>query len=103
MHPLIRDRRAKIAELCRRYHVRRLEVFGSAGRGSGFDAERSDVDFLVEFEQEAPPNYARIYFEFKDALERLVGRKVDLVTRSAIRNPYFLAGVERTREPIYGA
>jgi uncharacterized protein len=47
MLPLIENRRAEIAELCRRFRVRRLDVFGSAARGGDFDPARSDVDLLV--------------------------------------------------------
>ena len=46
----IADKREELAELCRRYDVARLEVFGSAARGTNFDPETSDADFLVEFD-----------------------------------------------------
>jgi hypothetical protein len=97
----IRQRQSGIAELCLRYHVRRLDVFGSAGRGQRFDPRTSDVDFLVEFEPGLSAGYARMYFEFQEALERLVGRPVDLVTASAVRNPFFRAGIQRSRERVY--
>lgn len=48
MHPFIHQHQSAIAELCRRYHVQRLEVFGSAARGTDFVPESSDTDFLVE-------------------------------------------------------
>jgi uncharacterized protein len=47
MLPFIEAQRSAIAELCRRFHVRRLDVFGSAARGTDFDPSRSDVDLLV--------------------------------------------------------
>jgi uncharacterized protein len=53
MHSLIAAQRPAIASICRRYQVRRLEVFGSAARGADFDPERSDADFLVEFAPDA--------------------------------------------------
>jgi predicted nucleotidyltransferase len=43
--------REELRVLCRRFHVRRLDLFGSAARGD-FDPERSDVDLLVEFDQD---------------------------------------------------
>ena len=49
MLPFIEAQRAAIAELCRRFHVRRLDVFGSAARGTDFDPSRSDVDLLVSY------------------------------------------------------
>lgn len=103
VHPLIRQHRVEIAELCRQYRVRRLDVFGSAARARDFDAQRSDVDFLVDFHPEPVRGYARNYFEFQEALERLLDRPVELVTAGSIQNPFFLAGVEKSREHIYGA
>jgi uncharacterized protein len=76
--PMIADissRRDELRELCRRFHVRRLDLFGSAA-GEDFDPARSDLDFLVEFQPEALA--FDIYFDLKEALEALFGRKVDL-------------------------
>jgi predicted nucleotidyltransferase len=103
MVPLIESKRAEIAELCRRYHVRRLEVFGSAARGEDFDAARSDMDFVVEFDPAARVGLFDAYFPLKEALEALLGRPVDLVEDGAVENPYLRASIERSREPVYGA
>lgn len=103
MQSIIETRRAELAKLCRRFHVRRLDVFGSAGRGGGFDPARSDVDFLVEFEPGAPVGAFDIYFGLKEALEALLGRPVDLVVEKAVRNPYVRASIERGRETVYAA
>lgn len=103
MVPLIAGKRAEIEQLCRRHRVRRLEVFGSAARGTDFDPEHSDVDFLVEFEPEADARAFANYFDFKEALEALLGRPVDLVMPGAIENPYLRAGIERSREPVFAA
>jgi uncharacterized protein len=102
MHSLIEQKRSEIARLCRQHHVRRLEVFGSAARASDFDPERSDADFLVEFEPETNP-ILEAFFGLKDALERLLHRKVDLVEFGAVRNPYVLASINRAREVVYGS
>ena len=85
--------------LCQRYGVVRLDVFGSAV-GGGFDAARSDVDFLVELDP--PPGRSRFdaYFGLEESLESLLGRPVDLVAPSALANPYFAEAVERSREPL---
>ena len=96
------SRRDEIADLCRRYHVRSLEVFGSA-LTDRFDPARSDVDLLVEFEDSLPRDLFEDYFPLKWALEALFGRSVDLVEPSAIRNPYLLEGVNRARAPLYAA
>jgi predicted nucleotidyltransferase len=84
------------------YRVRRLELFGSAATGQERPDE-SDIDFLVEFDPLSPGNYADAYFGLLEALEALSGRDVDLVIASAIRNPYFLQSVERTKTLLYAA
>lgn len=102
MQPLIEAKRAQIAELCRRFRVRRLDVFGSAARGS-FDAASSDFDFLVEFEVLPPATYADSYFSLKEELETLLGRGVDLITSSSVANPYFRKSVDASRHSLYAA
>jgi hypothetical protein len=102
MLPLIEAHRAEIADLCRRFHVRRLEVFGSAARGTDFDPARSDVDLLVSYLPEYHPDIGS-YLDLQDALADLLGRKVDLVMEGAVENPYVRAGIERSRQPLYGS
>jgi predicted nucleotidyltransferase len=102
MQAIIETRRAELAELCRRFHVRRLAVFGSATRDD-FDPSRSDVDLLVEFDPDTPLSPFDAYFGFKEAAETLLGLPVDLVMETAVRNPYLRASIERTREPLYAA
>jgi predicted nucleotidyltransferase len=81
--------------------VRRLDVFGSAV-GSTF-TESSDVDVLVEFDPSSSSGRFDMYFMLKDGLLRILGRPVDVVTVTAIRNPYFLDEVMRNRENLYAA
>lgn len=102
MIAVLEERRDDVVALCRRFGVRRLDVFGSAVSGK-FDSARSDVDFVVEFDP--PDGMARFdaFFEFKESLEELLGRRVDLVDPSALDNPYFAASVETTRQALYAA
>ena len=102
MIPLIERHRAELEGLCRRYHVRTLELFGSAADGT-FDASRSDLDFLVEFLPEASGQAFHGYFDLLESLQQLFGRKVDLVMPGAIRNPYFLKAVNQQRVVLYAA
>jgi len=102
MQHFVHTHSAEIAELCRRFHVRRLDVFGSAVRGD-FDPARSDLDFVVEFEREHPLGGLEIYFGLKEALEALFGRKVDLVSEGAVRNPYLRRSIDESRETVYAA
>lgn len=95
--------REDLRALCRRFHVRRLELFGSATRGD-FDPDRSDIDFLVEFDRSHPDALSlKTYLGLKELLEALLGRPVDLVEPTALRNPYLRAGIEGSREPVFEA
>ena len=99
---LIGTHGAEIAEICQRFHVRRLDVFGSAVR-EDFDPARSDLDFVVEFEREHPLGGLEIYFGLKEALEALFGRKVDLVSQGMVQNPYLRQSIDESRETVYAA
>lgn len=99
MIDLLNDNPRQIADLCRQFGIRKLDVFGSAVSGT-FDPETSDLDFVVDLgdiDQGSPWRY----FDFADALEALLGRSVDLVMDSAIRNPYFREELEETRRLLY--
>jgi uncharacterized protein len=98
----IDSHREELQALCRRFHVRRLDLFGSAARGD-FDPDRSDFDFVVEFDRTAPQHPFDSYFGLKEELEALFGRNVDLVELSAVRNPYLKASTEQSRENVYAA
>jgi len=102
MHSAIAQHRSGISAICQRFHIRRLDVFGSAARGDDFNADSSDADFLVEFASDAAAGLGE-YFGAKTALEQLLGRNVDLVESAAVRNPYVLASINRHRELVYAA
>jgi predicted nucleotidyltransferase len=69
---LIEVHRIEIAELCRQFHALRLDVFGSAARGSDFDPARSDIDLLVTYVAGYHPGIAA-FQELRDALTELFG------------------------------
>ena len=92
-----------LKRLCKKYHVKRFEIFGSALTGQGFDPEKSDLDFLVEFLPLQPGEHANAYFGLLEALQDLFNRHVDLVMPRAIKNPYFLESINKSREVIYAA
>jgi predicted nucleotidyltransferase len=104
MHAEIAEKRLDLMALCRRYGVVRLEVFGSASRGGDFKPERSDVDFLVTF-MPAARNDLAAFADFKEALEALLGRPVDLVEREAVeasRNYIRRRRILAEAETVYG-
>ena len=102
MHPAIAQHRTGIATICQRFHVSRLEVFGSAARADDFNPATSDVDFLIEFAEDAAPGL-QDFFGAKTALEHLLGRPVDLIEPGAVRNPYVLASINQQRAIIFPA
>ncbi|MCA0215967.1 MAG: nucleotidyltransferase domain-containing protein [Actinobacteria bacterium] len=93
--------RAAIARACRTQGVSRLAIFGSA-TSPRFDAERSDVDFLVEFTPGSSDAFGA-YFGLKEDLEGLLGRPVDLLMANAVRNPHFAASAAIGAEEVYAA
>ena len=95
----IEVRREALSKLCSEYHVGSLEVFGSAATGKLRDD--SDLDFLVDFRAVDSMSLADQYFGLLGALEELFGRKVDLLTRRSLRNPYFVDSVEKTRQLLF--
>ena len=98
----IEQKQNAVADLCRRFHVERLYLFGS-GTTDKFDPARSDLDFVVVFKPLPIVGYADAYFGLAHALENLFGRKVDLITERSIRNPYFKEEIEETRHLVYAA
>ncbi|HEX3301271.1 MAG TPA: nucleotidyltransferase domain-containing protein [Thermomicrobiales bacterium] len=100
---LIAQHSGELSDLCHRYLVRRLELFGSA-TGEQFDPIASDLDFLVEFDMTADvDSWLSIYFSFRDALEALFGRSVDLVSFRAVENPHVRSSIEQQRVLVYAA
>ena len=92
----------RLADLCRRYHVAKLELFGSRAKGTA--RPDSDVDLLVTFEEGQTPGLE--FFGMALDLEALLGHPVDLLPRSTVeqdRNPYFRHNVLAKAELLYAA
>ncbi len=102
MNPLIESRRSELEQFCKRFRVKRLDLFGSAATGD-FKSEASDLDFLVEFQPLPPNERADSYFGLLFALEDLFQRKIDLVEIGAVQNPYFLRSANQSRTLLYAA
>lgn len=98
MASLVENRRLELEQVCRRFGIRRLELFGSAARNDFTPA--SDLDFLVKFS--GSPSLDD-YLGLRESLKSLFGREVDLVMPKAIRNPYVRASIERDRQLLYAA
>ena len=100
MLPLVERNLPALHDLCRRFGVRRLDLFGSAATGA-FREDESDLDFVVACADTRSPGYADRYLDLAEALEARLGRDVDLVTERSIENPYFRRAVDATRRPVY--
>lgn len=102
MTRIIEQNKDKLIELCRKYHVCELDVFGSAATGE-FSEQTSDIDLLVEFDGSVRANRFDNFFALLDELRELFKRPVDLVEPGGLRDPYFIDAVNRTRRKIYAA
>ncbi len=89
----------QIADLCRRYNVRRLFAFGSVLTGNFND--ESDIDLIADFDKQAISDIFLTYFDFKYSLENVFGRKVDLMGEQPIRNSYLRESIENSKQLIY--
>jgi predicted nucleotidyltransferase len=100
MVAVLENKRDAIADLCARYGVVRLDIFGSALRDD-FRPGQSDVDLLVEFGPMDPYACAEAYFDLLDELRELLGVEVDLVMTGAVKNRYIARDIELTKQPLY--
>uniref|UniRef100_UPI004047EA90 nucleotidyltransferase family protein n=1 Tax=Roseivirga sp. TaxID=1964215 RepID=UPI004047EA90 len=90
----------EIIQLCASNRVKSLSAFGSVTREDFND--KSDIDLLVDFEEEDPYKYTDLYFNLKTKLEHLLKRNVDLVEERGIKNRFFRRQVEKSKIQIYG-
>ncbi len=95
-----------IIEMCKKHKLKSLYLFGSATDSNYFD-EKSDIDFLYEFDFENYHDWEKgdfdivtNFFLLKDTLENVLGRKVDLIPNK-LRNPYLRKSVEKSKRLIY--
>jgi predicted nucleotidyltransferase len=98
--PAIGGKIEELRELCRRFNVKRLEIFGSAATRA-FRPESSDMDFVVDFGNQPLGPWGGLFLDFADALEALFDRHVDLIMPHSIRNPYFRQAVDASRRLVY--
>jgi predicted nucleotidyltransferase len=101
MHPLLDSNIHSINRLCHIHGVSRLDAFGSILRND-FDAEKSDIDLLVEFEPSRAADFTN-FLDMKDSLEKIFRRPVDLVQLSAVRNRRLRRHIELSKSAIYEA
>lgn len=93
-----------LEQWCRRWNVKRLDLFGSILRDD-FDPEKSDMDFLVEFFTDSEP-FGKARLHMIQELQAFTPYPVDLVYRSSVQESYNYIRRHRilsSSEPIYVA
>ena len=88
----------QVVEARREYGIRRLEVFGSSVRSP---AAARDVDLLVDFGDRPVKGFSSAFFGFKEKLEQVFGKPVDIITGDSLGNPYFRQSVEASKQLVY--
>ena len=97
---LIEQNKDKLNQLCVEHHVKQLFLFGSILTDK-FN-EDSDIDMLIQFTTIDLKDYFDNYMDFKEKVESLLKRPIDLVENQAIKNPIFRKVVDREKQLIYG-
>jgi hypothetical protein len=100
MHSVITKRLNELNQLCHDYQVTRLYSFGSVNTNR-FDESKSDLDLIVELPPMDPEKRGELLIDFWGRLEELFQRKVDLISKPKVDNPYLQSGIDKTKKLIY--
>ncbi len=101
MNRIIQDKLEAIKDLCKRYQVKSLHTFGSVNT-TDFTPQ-SDIDLLIDFNPSISiDEYTEYYFVLREKFVALFKRKIDLVTRRSLSNPFFINDVEQSKQLVYG-
>lgn len=90
-----------IKQLCKQYKVKSFAAFGSV-LNENF-SENSDIDFVVDFDENDPIKYTDLYFLLKDKLEHILKRQIDLIEERGIKNSFFRKEIDESKVVIYGS
>jgi len=101
MNTIVTDKIDELKRLCLAFNVKSMYVFGSVCTDKFND--KSDIDILISFDNISLEQYADNYFELHYKLQDLFGRDIDLLTEKSLSNPYFIKGLEQTKQLIYAA
>jgi predicted nucleotidyltransferase len=96
----VQDIQQRIAPICDRYGVRRLDVFGSYARGA--QNKESDIDFCVVFDDLPPADYAKRFFGLLHDLEDTLHASIDLLSESSIKKPSLKKDIAKNGICVYG-
>jgi hypothetical protein len=90
----------QIKQFCKEFRVKNFSVFGSV-LTDNFSSD-SDIDFVVDFDENDPIKYTDLYFQLKDKLEQILKRQIDLIEERGIKNSFFRKEIEESKVVIYG-
>ena len=97
---LIKEHLAEIKRLCKKFNVVEMYLFGSA-LTDHFSSE-SDIDLLVQFSDVNPFEYYDNFMDFKEEMEQLLSRNVDLIEAQTLKNPILIRSINRNKKVLYG-
>lgn len=102
MTKFIHESLTEIVSLCKEHKVKSLYLFGSAAKGDM--QSHSDIDFLVQFSEDIQIlDYADNYFSLLENLEKLLNKKIDLVSIKSLKNPILIKEIEGSKLELYAA
>jgi predicted nucleotidyltransferase len=101
MNKVLSDKIDELKLLCKAYSVRTMYAFGSVCTDTFNDG--SDIDLLISFNNLSIEQYTDNYFDLHYKLQDLFNREIDLLTENSLSNPYFVKGIEKTKQLIYAA
>jgi predicted nucleotidyltransferase len=90
----------QIKQLCEELSVKSFSAFGSV-LTDNFSTD-SDIDFVVDFNENDPIKYTDLYFQLKDRLEQILKRQIDLIEERGIKNSFFRKEIDGSKVVIYG-
>jgi predicted nucleotidyltransferase len=98
----LQEHQEELVKICSSLSIKSLYLFGSALEETFSD--ESDIDFIFSFEDAlSVVDYTKNYFVFKERLENLLGRDVDLIAEHTISNPFFMESIAQRKRLVYEA
>jgi len=97
---IVEQHKDSLTKLCQTFQVEKMYLFGSA-LSARFN-DKSDIDFLVKFKPIELSEYFDNYIGFKENLESLFKRKVDLLEEQTLKNPILINAINNSRKIVYG-
>ena len=89
----------KIKLYCQQYKVKELYAIGSVNTDKFTD--KSDIDLLIKFDNISIEEYTDNYFILHKLFEKILNRKIDLITDKSLNNPFFIKEIEKTKIILY--